>query len=214
MRLRKLIAITLIFSLVLTLFPSNLVYADPGVIGSSGGSQHLSSGGSNNVKLTWNEIQQGVRVSIVDKDGNNVLRDAHAGYNGIDILFKDPGSYGKIINTYEQRNKFDLIDGNYIRLQWSTVKNYLIESASNHPMKGVSSVADNLKTGDLAKPMRKGTDGNFYGNGLATKAFFVSGDIEPARVIGAQSSVQINAGDLVIGSSTGGTAQTSGNLFI
>lgn len=84
-----LLSLSMIFSLVVP------AYADYN--GSGSGSGSLNGSGS------WWVNKQGVRVSIVDKNGNTVLKGSSGGknYSSIDIVFSNPGT-----GQYLTGNKF------------------------------------------------------------------------------------------------------------
>jgi len=211
MKLKRLISITLIFSLILTLIPAypKYVYADY-LIGGSAGSGHFTSDG----KANWNRNYQGIRVSIVDKNGNNVLKYQGMGYNGIDILFDNPYTR-ELINDKDMCNKFDQSPGNYEQMQWSTVKNMMKAAADSHPMERVRQLGAELGRPGYTIPLPIiSSGGDYIANGLATKKFFVSGELASNITIGSQSITPINAGELVISSASGGYVKTSSSLFI
>ena len=90
-----LLSLSMIFSLVVPAYAS--------YTGSGGGSGSLDGSGS------WWVNKQGVRVSIVDKNGNTVLEGTNGGknYSAIDILFSNPGTntYGMGGNVRVRRNQ-------------------------------------------------------------------------------------------------------------
>ena len=87
------LSLSMIFSLAVPAYAS--------YTGSGGGSGSLNGSGS------WWVDKQGVRVSIVDKNGNTVLEGNSGGknYTAIDILFSNPGSA-----WYMTGNKFQGVD--------------------------------------------------------------------------------------------------------
>lgn len=212
MKLKRLISITLIFSLILTLIPISpkSVYADGYITGSGAGYGRVTN---DKPGQNWSSSFQGVRVSIVDKNGNNVLERRGLGYSGIDIVFNDPGF--DFINGGQFRNKFDTINGVYKRYNWSAeLKGMMEEAAKSHPMERVQQFGKELGTSNRSIPPPMLGGNSITANGLKTKQFFISGELASNITIGSQSITPINAGELVISSASGGYVKTSGNLFI
>lgn len=137
-KLKKLIAFTLIISLLVTIFPYNIqsAYAagGPGYVGGSTGNSAYERIVSRN---SWSSTRQGIRVSIVDKNGKNVLLEQGVGYGGIDILFFNPGFPDNRDNQY---NKFGESGKNeiYEQIDWDTVSEKLKQSAASNPYLGTN----------------------------------------------------------------------------
>jgi len=134
------------------------VYAAGGwevVVGSGGGSGHFGYVGSGG--YGWNPKKQGVRISIVDKNGENVLLKQGLGYAGIDILFVDPwkNAYkGTIPNWGDRRNKFDGKGHNYVTMYWDmsngkydSVRDAMIKAAKDNPAQPLQDFANDLQSG-------------------------------------------------------------------
>ena len=89
----------LAFMMVATMIPTSLFQSTDStaygatVIGGGGGITGTSSNGK--WRANWLPNQQGVRISIVDNDGNIVLKN----YDAVDIVFSAPKNFG---NTVER----------------------------------------------------------------------------------------------------------------
>ncbi len=152
----------------LTLFFSGtglqLALAEGGHIGGGGGQQDFTSG-------TWKDAYQGIRLSLIDKDGNNVLAQANKGYTAIDVLFSDPT---KTVGFSMSGNKFEGCDsGGNIKVFgeqafYDFVNKALQDKAGKYG--NLSPIGTGKK---LPRPIINSGGGRYVGNGLAVKRFFI-----------------------------------------
>lgn len=150
--------------------------------GSGGGSDAATGSGS------WSLSKQGVRVSIVDKNGNTVLEGTSGGknYTAIDILFSDPGSVSSMGgNKFQGAN-----DGYTIPIGVGSL-NALLNNAieANKYLSDLKKLTEYRDENGLIinypksyeglpVPMLDGNGANsFVGNGEAVKNFFIKGSL-------------------------------------
>ena len=162
-----LLSLSMLFSLVVP------AYADYN--GSGSGSGSLDGSGS------WWVNKQGVRVSIVDKEGNTVLNGNSGGksYSSIDIVFKNPGDVG-----YLTGNKFQgMGDGDNLLIGVGSL-NLLINRAIDankylSELKKLPTYSENYPDSysGLPLPILENENGKYVGNGEAVKNFFIKGSL-------------------------------------
>lgn len=161
-----LLSLSMIFSLVVP------AYADYN--GSGSGSGSLDGSGS------WWVNKQGVRVSIVDKNGNTVLNggSGQLDYTAIDILFSNPGTVSGMSG-----NKFQGSDGgDYLMIGVGSL-NLLINRAIDankylSELKKLPTYSENYPDSYSGLPLPILYEGNKYvGNGEAVKEFFIKGSL-------------------------------------
>ena len=192
-----LLSLSMIFSLVVP------AYADYN--GSGSGSGSLNGSGS------WWVNKQGVRVSIVDKNGNTVLKGTSGGknYTAIDILFSNLGN-----NAYSMSgNKFQgMTDGDYLMIGVGSL-NLLINKAIDankylSELKKLPTYSENYPDSYSGLPLPILYEGSKYvGNGEAVKEFFIKGSLGSFTISSVTynpSLPSINTGSGSSGSSGGG----------
>ncbi len=162
-----LLSLSMVFSLVVP------AYADYN--GSGSGSGSLDGSGS------WWVNKQGVRVSIVDKNGNTVLSggSGQLDYTAIDIVFSDPGN-----NFYALKaNKFQGMNDGKIMMIGVGALNNLINRAIDankylSELKKLPSYSELYPDSYSGLPLPILYEGNKYvGNGEAVKEFFIKGSL-------------------------------------
>lgn len=162
-----LLSLSMIFSLVVP------AYADYN--GSGSGSGSLNGSGS------WWVNKQGVRVSIVDKNGNTVLRGTSGGknYTSIDIMFSNLGN-----NAYSMSgNKFQgMNDGDYLMIGVGALNNLINRAIDANKylseLKKLPTYSENYPDSYSGLPLPILYEGNKYvGNGEAVKEFFIKGSL-------------------------------------
>ena len=193
-----LLSLSMIFSLVVP------AYADYN--GSGSGSGSLNGPGS------WLVNKQGVRVSIVDKNGNTVLKGTSGGknYTAIDILFSALNS-----NTVTYSgNKFqNADDGDYLMVSVGAL-NALINRAIDankylSELKKLPTYSENYPDSysGLPLPILENENGKYVGNGEAVKEFFIKGSLGSFTISSVTynpSLPSINTGSSSSGSGGGG----------
>lgn len=204
-RLNRAISLVLSLLMLMTLFPTS-AYADNNYTGGGTGDEGYGTGVW---RANWNEKQLGVRVSIVDHEGNIVLEDSKTGKPYVvDILFSEPSGLSTNNIWYMRGNKFQDYTGvegqDAIPIPvWTFNKliNNAIDSntALSHLKKlddGFTSSSKNYK--GLPVPIiNKG--GSWKGNGQEVKEFFISGSIGVFN--SGSSGPSYNADDLYTPSS-------------
>ena len=191
------LSLSMIFSLAVPAYAS--------YTGSGGGSGSLDGSGS------WWVNKQGVRVSIVDKNGNTVLKGTSGGknYTAIDILFSALNS-----NTVTYSgNKFqNADDGDYLMVSVGAL-NALINRAIDankylSELKKLPSYSELYPDSYSGLPLPILYEGNKYvGNGEAVKEFFIKGSLGSFTISSVTynpSLPSINTGSSSSGSSGGG----------
>ena len=150
--------------------------------GSGGGSDAATGSGS------WSLSKQGVRVSIVDKNGNTVLdgQSEDKNYTAIDILFSNPGTVKGMSG-----NKFQGMNGkDYLMIGVGSL-NALLNNAieANKYLSDLKKLTEYRDENGLIinypksyeglpVPMLEGSGANsFVGNGEAVKEFFIKGSL-------------------------------------
>ena len=200
-----LLGLSMIFSLAVPAYAS--------YTGSGGGSGSLDGSGS------WWVNKQGVRVSIVDKNGNTVLEGTSGGknYTAIDILFADPGN-----NTYGMSgNKFQgSDDGDYLMIAVGAL-NALINRAIDankylSELKKLPSYSELYPDSYSGLPLPILYEGSKYvGNGEAVKEFFIKGSLGSFTISSVTynpSLPSINTGSSSSGSSSSGGGYNNGSV--
>lgn len=161
------LSLSMLFSLVVP------AYADYN--GSGSGSGSLDGSGS------WWVNKQGVRVSIVDKNGNTVLDGTSGGknYTSIDILFSKPS--GTMLSL--TGNKFQgMSDGERFGLGVGSL-NLLINRAIDankylSELKKLPTYSENYPDSYSGLPLPiLYSNGVYEGNGEAVKEFFIKGSL-------------------------------------
>lgn len=200
-----LLSLSMIFSLVVPAYAS--------YTGSGGGSGSLDGSGS------WWVNKQGVRVSIVDKNGNTVLKGSSGGknYTAIDILFSNPGSTNSMGgNKFQGAN-----DGYTIPIGVGTL-NLLLNRAidANKYLSELKKLptygADNYPDSYSGLPLPILYEGSKYvGNGEAVKEFFIKGSLGSFTISSVTynpSLPSINTGSSSSGSSSSGGGYNNGSV--
>lgn len=190
-----LLSLSMVFSLVVP------AYADYN--GSGSGSGSLNGSGS------WWVNKQGVRVSIVDKNGNTVLTGASGGknYTSIDIVFSEPsGSIYKMSG-----NKFqNMTDGDTLLIGVGAL-NTLINRAIDankylSELKKLPTYTEFYPDSYSGLPLPILYEGSKYvGNGEAVKEFFIKGSLGSFTI----SSVTYNPSLPSINTGSGGSGSSS-----
>lgn len=168
--------------LVITMFPTS-AYADNNYTGGGTGNEGYDTGAW---RANWNEKQLGVRVSIVDHEGNIVLEDSKTGKPYVvDILFSQPSGLSTNNIHYMVGNKFQDWDGAegqdaIVVSTWSLNEwmNNAIESnsaLSHLSLLKTKDESNGTYTGLPVPIINKG--GSWKGNGQEVKEFFISGSI-------------------------------------
>ena len=198
------LSLSMIFSLVVP------AYADYN--GSGSGSGSLNGSGS------WWVNKQGVRVSIVDKNGNTVLTGTSGGknYTAIDILFADPGSVSSMGG-----NKFQGANNGYTIPIGVGALNNLINRAIDankylSELKKLPSYSELYPDSYSGLPLPILYEGSKYvGNGEAVKEFFIKGSLGSFTISSVTynpSLPSINTGSGSSGSSGGGGGYNNGSV--
>lgn len=183
--------------------------------GSGGGSDAATGSGS------WSISKQGVRVSIVDKNGNTVLSGTSGGknYTAIDILFSNPTGKVQIMTG----NKFQgMSDGGQLGIgvgALNTLLNRAIDANSHlSNLKKLKTYTEYFPDSyeGLPVPMLEGNGANsFVGNGEAVKNFFIKGSLGSFTISSVTynpSLPSINTGSGGSGSSGGGGGYNNGSV--
>lgn len=161
------LSLSMIFSLVVP------AYADYN--GSGSGSGSLNGSGS------WWVNKQGVRVSIVDKNGNTVLSGTSGGknYTSIDIVFSPLSANSTTLSG----NKFQgMNDGDTLGIGVGSL-NLLINKAIDankylSNLKKLPTYSENYPDSYSGLPLPiLYENGNYVGNGEAVKNFFIKGSL-------------------------------------
>lgn len=161
------LSLSMIFSLAVPAYAS--------YTGSGGGSGSLDGSGS------WWVNKQGVRVSIVDKNGNTVLTggSGQLDYTAIDILFRSTGSVSKMTGNKLQGAN----DGYTIPISVGAL-NALINRAIDankylSNLKKLPTYSENYPDSysGLPLPILENENGKYVGNGEAVKNFFIKGSL-------------------------------------
>ena len=168
--------------MVAAMFPTS-AYADNNYTGGGTGDEGYGTGVW---RANWNEKQLGVRVSIVDHEGNIVLEDSKTGKPYVvDILFSQPSGYSTNNILYFYGNKFqepDGVDGQGVKIVTTWSLNECMNNAieSNSALSHLSLLktkdeSNGTYTGLPVPIINKG--GSWKGNGQEVKEFFISGSI-------------------------------------
>lgn len=168
--------------MVAAMFPTS-AYADNNYTGGGTGDEGYGTGVW---RANWNEKQLGVRVSIVDHEGNIVLEDSKTGKPYVvDILFSQPSGLSTNNIHYMVGNKFQDWDGAegqdaIVVSTWSLNEcmNNAIESnsaLSHLSLLKTKDESNGTYTGLPVPIINKG--GSWKGNGQEVKEFFISGSI-------------------------------------
>lgn len=169
--------------LSLSMIATLIVPVQASYTGSGGGSDAATGSGS------WSISKQGVRVSIVDKNGNTVLKGTSGGknYTAIDILFSNPTGKVQIMTG----NKFQgMSDGGQLKIGVGSL-NALLNNAieANKYLSDLKKLTEYRDENGLIinypksyeglpVPMLDGNGANsFVGNGEAVKNFFIKGSL-------------------------------------
>ena len=190
------LSLSMVFSLTVPAYAS--------YTGSGGGSGSLDGSGS------WWLDKQGVRVSIVDKEGNTVLQGTSGGknYTSIDILFSEPGSA-----WYITGNKFQgSDDGDNLMIGVGALNNLINRAIDANKylseLKKLPSYSELYPDSYSGLPLPILYEGSKYvGNGEAVKEFFIKGSLGSFTISSVTynpSLPSINTGSGSSGSSGGG----------
>ena len=164
--------------LSLSMIATLIVPVQASYTGSGGGSDAATGSGS------WSLSKQGVRVSIVDKNGNTVLKGTSGGknYTAIDILFSNPGTNIMTMTGNKFQGKDD--GGNLVigvgtlnlLLNRAIDANKYLSNLKKLPTYGAENFPKSYE--GLPVPMLDGNGANsFVGNGEAVKEFFIKGSL-------------------------------------
>ena len=212
-RLNRAISLVLSLLMLMTLFPTS-AYADNNYTGGGTGDEGYGTGVW---RANWNSKQLGVRVSIVDQDGNLVLKDSKTGKPYVvDILFSQPSGLSTNNIWYMRGNKFQDytgVEGQGVKIvtTWSLNEcmNNAIESnsaLSHLPLLKTKDESNGTYTGLPVPIIYK--NGSWKGNGTAVKEFFIDGSIGTFN--SGSSGPSYNADTLykpsVSGGNTGGSS--------
>lgn len=192
-----LLSLSMLFSLVVP------AYADYN--GSGSGSGSLNGSGS------WWVNKQGVRVSIVDKNGNTVLSggSGQTDYTSIDIIFSQLN--GTVLNL--TGNKFQgSSDGKILQIGVGALNNLINKAIDAN--KYLSELKKLPTYSELYPDSYSGLplpilyeNGNYVGNGEAVKNFFIKGSLGSFTISSVTynpSLPSINTGSGSSGSSSSG----------
>lgn len=198
------LSLSMIFSLAVPAYAS--------YTGSGGGSGSLDGSGS------WWVNKQGVRVSIVDKNGNTVLTggSGQLDYTAIDILFRSTGSVSKMTGNKLQGAN----DGYTIPISVGAL-NALINRAIDankylSELKKLPSYSELYPDSYSGLPLPILYEGSKYvGNGEAVKEFFIKGSLGSFTISSVTynpSLPSINTGSSSSGSSSSGGGYNNGSV--
>ena len=190
--------------MVAAMFPTS-AYADNNYTGGGTGNEGYDTGAW---RANWNEKQLGVRVSIVDHEGNIVLEDSKTGKPYVvDILFSEPSGLSTNNILYMKGNKFqepEGVDGQGVKIVTTWSLNECMNNAieSNSALSHLSLLktkdeSNGIYTGLPVPIINKG--GSWEGNGQEVKEFFISGSIGVFN--SGSSGPSYNADDLYTPSS-------------
>lgn len=196
--------IVLSLIMVAAMFPTS-AYADNNYTGGGTGDEGYGTGVW---RANWNEKQLGVRVSIVDHEGNIVLEDSKTGKPYVvDILFSEPSGLSTNNILYMKGNKFqepEGVDGQGVKIVTTWSLNECMNNAieSNSALSHLSLLktkdeSNGIYTGLPVPIINKG--GSWEGNGQEVKEFFISGSIGVFN--SGSSGPSYNADDLYTPSS-------------
>lgn len=199
------LSLSMIFSLTVPAYAS--------YTGSGGGSGSLDGSGS------WWVNKQGVRVSIVDKNGNTVLTGTSGGknYSSIDIVFSNPTS-----NIYSMSgNKFQSMnDGDSLGIAVGALNNLINKAIDANKylseLKKLPSYSELYPDSYSGLPLPILYEGSKYvGNGEAVKEFFIKGSLGSFTISSVTynpSLPSINTGSSSSGSSSSGGGYNNGSV--
>ena len=190
--------------MVAAMFPTS-AYADNNYTGGGTGDEGYGTGVW---RANWNEKQLGVRVSIVDHEGNIVLEDSKTGKPYVvDILFSEPSGLSTNNILYMKGNKFqepEGVDGQGVKIVTTWSLNECMNNAieSNSALSHLSLLktkdeSNGIYTGLPVPIINKG--GSWEGNGQEVKESFISGSIGVFN--SGSSGPSYNADDLYTPSS-------------
>ena len=199
-----LLSLSMIFGLAVPAYAS--------YTGSGGGSGSLGGSGS------WWLDKQGVRVSIVDKNGNTVLRGTSGGknYTAIDILFSSPGTA-----DYMKGNKFQgAYNGDVLQIGVGALNNLINRAIDANKylseLKKLPSYSELYPDSYSGLPLPILYEGSKYvGNGEAVKEFFIKGSLGSFTISSVTynpSLPSINTGSGGSGSSSSGGGYNNGSV--
>ena len=164
-----------------TSFPM-IAKADDSYVGGGTGGQGFESG---TWRANWNSNQIGVRMSIVNQEGELVLKDATTGAPYVvDILFSQPTGLNTSQLLYMKGNKFQPANGEEGQ-EVTVISNWVFNEWINNAIKSNPELQNKLsllKEGSgagyegLPLPIIY-NNGTWIGNGSAVKEFFIRGSI-------------------------------------
>lgn len=170
--------------MILGMFPTTAFAAntDEGYVGGGTGDENFTD--SSTWRANWNSNQIGVRVSIVNHDGENMLINRETGKPYVvDLLFSQPPG-----NTlYMSGNKFQDWDGesgqSYLPIplwKFNNLVNAAIDANPALELKHLDPYPKEYTTWPstytgLPSPITKSSSGKWIGNGVAVKDFFIKG---------------------------------------
>lgn len=191
------LAFTMMFSIIpVNVFQStdSTAYAAH-VIGGGGGLTGMQTG---RWRANWCQNQQGVRISIVDNDGNIVMKK----YDAIDILFSEPTARGPVYKFEGIKFQSDWnVDNKIFEIPVGYLNNYLIKSINDGPssellehlqgtLKGTpESKPYPTEIDTMPQPIVQDSSGKYVGNGEEVKKFFVDGTLGSYKAGGYQVSI-------------------------
>ena len=210
--MRKILTRAVTGILSLSMMFSLAVPAYASYTGSGGGSGSLDGSGS------WWVNKQGVRVSIVDKNGNTVLEGTSGGknYTSIDILFSNPGTA-----DYMKGNKFQgAYNGEHLMIGVGALNNLINKAIDANKylseLKKLPSYSELYPDSYSGLPLPILYEGSKYvGNGEAVKEFFIKGSLGSFTISSVTynpSLPSINTGSSSSGSSGGGGGYNNGSV--
>ena len=198
---KRFISLLLLFTMLFTSIPiqSMIPQVAYGYIGDGQGSTNTTSNGA--WRQNWRDTQQGVRLSIVDKDGNSVVTNKAGDPLAVDIMFA-PISIGNN-NHVMGGNKLQDPDGSRIKqLGIGEFNNLIANAIRNNPAlwkEGFNGTAVSSKEeweancnlpwiqpystaypsnySGLSAPLVNSGGGVYKGNGEAIREFFLNGDL-------------------------------------
>lgn len=186
---------------IFMLFPT-IAQATETINGTSGNGFHGSyTGAKDSEYANWNSNQVGVRVSIVDKDGNTVLKGNSGNYTSVDIIFSEV-SYddtwfrmtGNKFQNYKEGGIYTLPVGSFnTKMIESIIKSKLLESKREEMLANLTPYADAFPQNYVGLPAPILWDSSAQAvkpNGLATKQFFVRGDIGSISLSGTAYTIK------------------------
>lgn len=174
--INKMLSLCLAGVIASTAVPLQTAYAK--YAGDGTGGDGVSSG---QWRANWRDTHQGVRVSIVDADGNNMLS-GRKDYTAVDILFSKPPADG--IGHKMRGNKFEPFNLDGVTTKeipvgmLNNLLNKAIDSSPIHKQKHLTPYTTLYPREYSGMPPALTTKrGAIAGNGNAVKEFFINGKL-------------------------------------